>query len=364
MLLNPHRRSRAAVRRATAAVSILALGLTLSACSGEPEPIATPTVTVDSTVDPNKEQVPAPELPTTWPLTGVESDKTVDRPAVAVKIENTAAARPQSGLENADVVWETIVEFGVSRFIAVFHSDFPKEVGPVRSARPVDLRVASSLEGLFVFSGAQRGVLNLINNSSDLQAVSHDAGAAGLFRVNTRRAPHNVYGSLDAFVDQAKGKFTDSPPEQFSFAREADQAAAIADGKKTKNIALHLSPAARPQWDWHAKSSTWRRSEGGSPAQAASGDRLSATNVVVVEVETVNSAFKAQGGAPVPDNKLEGKGKAVIATGGKTLEVTWKKKNEAAPLTLVTADGEPADLAPGNTWVELVPSTTGSYTLN
>lgn len=363
MQFNSPRPSRAWARRATASVCVLALGLTLGACTDDPEPIPTPTVTVEAPVESDKEQVPEPELPTTWALTGVESDKIVDRPAVAVKIENTVAARPQSGLEDADVVWETIVEYGVSRYIGVFHSNLPEEIGPIRSARPIDLHVVSSLAGLFVFSGAQRGVVNLIGKSSDLQALSHDAGAAGLYRIGTRSAPHNVYGSLESFVDQAAGKFTQAPPEQFAFALEAEQAAAVLNGSKTSNISLRLSDAARPKWDWHAESSTWQRSEGSAPAMAASGDRLSATNVVLIEAESVDSGFKA-GQTPIPDVKLNGTGKALIATGGKTLEVTWSKQNDASPLTLQTEDGESADLAPGNTWVELIPSAGGSYTLD
>lgn len=366
MQLSSPRPSRTVLRRAAAAVSAIALALTLGACSEteEPEPIATPTVTVDATIDSDKSGIPNPDLADTWPLTGIESDKLVNRPAIAVKIENTAAARPQTGLENADVVWETVVEFGVSRYIAVYHSDYPDVIGPVRSARPIDMRVASSLDGLFVFSGAQKGVLNIINASKNLQPVSHDAGAAGLSRTSARRAPHNVIGSLDTFAKNATGKFTDSPPEQFSFARSAEKSAAVLDGTKTKNITMHMSDAVRPQWDWNADSSTWQRSEGSSPAVASSGDRLSATNVVIVEVEAFNSPFKAQGEAPVPDNKLEGEGKALIATGGKTIEATWQKKDDASPLTLVTSDGEAADLAPGNTWVELVPKPNGSYSVN
>ncbi len=362
-LMSP-RPSSAVARRAAVLVAVLALTLGIGACSAEPEAVPTPTVTVDADIDADKSGVPNPDVPDTWALTGVQSKKIKNRPAVAVKIENSPAARPQQGLEHADVVWETVVEFGVSRYIAVYHSNLPQEIGPVRSVRPVDLRVVSSLDGMFVFSGAQKGVLKLINSNEHLQPVSHNAGAAGLYRTGARRAPHNVYGSLESFVGQAKGKFKDSPQEQFSFAREAEDAAAVLDGKKTNNIAMNMSPAVRPQWDWNSKSSTWQRSEGTSPAIAASGERLSATNVVIIDVESFNSKFKAQGEAPVPDNKLEGKGNGVVATGGKTIAVTWKKKNSAAPLKLFTEDGEPADLAPGNTWVELVPSQGGSYTLN
>lgn len=348
--------------RSAALVLVLGLTLPLAACSDEPEALPTPTVTVDPEVDADKDAVPEPELPTVWPLTGVEVKKVADRPALAVKIENTAAARPQSGLEDADVVWETIVEFQVSRFIAVYQSQIPGEVGPVRSVRPIDLRVVPPLNGLFVFSGAQAGVVRLINGASGLQPISNDDGAAGLYRVGSRRAPHNVYGSLETVLKSADSKHSEAPSEQFAFALEADKAVAVLDGKDTSLLKLTMSSASNPSWQWNAEESAWMRSERAGPAMAASGKQLSAANVVVIQAKEFNSRFKAQAGVPVPDLELEGSGKALIATGGKTVVATWEKKDDASPLTLVTKDGEPALLAPGNTWVELMPMPAGSYT--
>lgn len=353
-------RSIRAVRSA-ALLLVLALTLPLAACSEEPESLPTPTVTVDPEIAADKNAVPEPELPTVWPLTGVETKKVADRPALAVKIENSVAARPQSGLEHADVVWETIVEFQVSRFIAVYQSQIPDAVGPVRSARPIDLRVVPPLNGLFVFSGAQAGVVRLINGTSELQPISNNDGAAGLYRVGSRRAPHNVYGSLETVLKSADSKHSEAPTEQFAFALEADKAVAVLDGEDTSQLSLRMSSAANPSWRWDAKASAWMRSEGASPAMAASGQQLSATNVVVIQTKQFNSKFKAQAGVPVPDLELKGSGKALIATGGKTVTATWKKKDDASPLTLETNDGEPALLAPGNTWVELMPMPGGSY---
>ena len=77
------------------------------------------------------------------------------RPALAVKIENSVDARPQSGLNAADVVWEEVVEGGITRFVAVYHSTLPPEIGPIRSVRPMDAAIAGPLHGLFAFSGGQ-----------------------------------------------------------------------------------------------------------------------------------------------------------------------------------------------------------------
>lgn len=352
--------ARTRMRGSLALVTSATLALGLTACSGS-EPVPTPTVTVDPNIDADKTAAPEPVVPVVWPLTGVAIDEVPARPAIAVKVENTAAARPQSGLEDADVVWETIVEYEVSRFIAVFNSSFPKEVGPVRSARPVDLRVVTPFDPLFVFSGAQKRMVQRIAKS-DVQAISHDSGAPGMSRSSARRAPHNVYANLATIAKAADKKHSEAPAQQFTFADDAAQASAAASGKATKTLDLSLSAAAKPSWTW--SKGAWKRSEGSAKAMNAKGDQLQAVNVVVVEVKQIDSGLNAQGGTMVPDNVLEGKGKALVATGGKTLEAVWVKKDKDAPLTLETKDGEPVDLAPGNTWVELMPKGKGSYNLS
>jgi len=97
---------------------------------------------------------------------------------------------------------------------------------------------------------------------------------------------------------------------------------------------------------------------------SSSGERLAATNVVVIVVESYDSGFDAQEGAPVPDLRLEGSGEGFVATGGSTLPVTWSKASMDDPLVITGPDGAVATLAPGNTWVELVPLGTGSSTVS
>ncbi|MDD9207632.1 DUF3048 C-terminal domain-containing protein, partial [Georgenia sp. 10Sc9-8] len=124
---------------------------------------------------------------------------------------------------------------------------------------------------------------------------------------------------------------------------------------------VRLSSLGRPTWEWEPESGTWLRSEGTTPATDASGSRLSAKNVVVVEVPTFDSGYDAQGGEPVPGLELEGRGPALLASGGRTLEVEWTKESTTDPLLLETEDGAAAELVPGSTWVELMPADGGSY---
>ncbi|MET0787806.1 MAG: DUF3048 domain-containing protein [Cellulomonas sp.] len=350
--------------RGTAAALLAGLALALAACSpSTPSPAQStpPPVTQGTTIDPDKGAAPAPAVPPTWPLTGIPGEPAV-RPALAVKIENTAVARPQTGLEQADVVWETIVEFDVSRFIAVYHSQVPAEVGPIRSVRPMDPLILAPMHGLLAFSGGQPGILDLVA-ASGVQMISHDAGAPGMYRTKDRAAPHNVYGNPTTFWGLADADHQASPGEQFTFARSADRAAAVVAGAPTSTLTFRLSPAASPTWTWDPASGTWLRSEGAAPATARSGARLSAVNVVSITAPHPNTGYAAQGGAPVPTYELVGSGEGIVATGGKTLAVTWRKDAQEAPMRLFTADGKPADLAPGNTWVELVPAGTGSVAL-
>lgn len=346
-------------RLARPAVGVVAATL-LAGCTQTPVPV--PAETITPTVITDKTAPPDPVVPTVWPLTGLEGD-VVERPAVAVKIENTSQARPQTGLENADVVWEEIVEFGVSRLVAVYHSDLPPEIGPIRSIRPVDAKIASPLGGLLAFSGGQDGIVNYLAQTP-LQLMSEDAGDPGFYRIRARSAPHNVYGSLETFLEQADAEHTSPPPGQFEFAARPGRSAAELQGTAASQIRLALAPGVAPRWTWSGERQRWLRSEVSGPAVSAAGERLSAVNVVVLEAVSYDSGYDAQLGEPVPDLRLEGSGSGLVATGGKTVPVTWTKPTRGSPVELTGPDGTVATLAPGNTWVELVPLPDGAVTVS
>jgi hypothetical protein len=294
-----------------------------------------------------------------WPLTGLESGQVAPHPALAVKIENSITARPQTGLNAADMVWEEVVEGGITRFVAVYHSTLPREIGPVRSVRPMDPAIAAPLRGLLAFSGGQGPFVEAVSEAG-LQAVSNDAGAAGFYRVKTRSAPHNVYADPATFLAQADAAHQAAPAPQFEFATQGQQPAAVASGTPAAVLELKLSGVSHPHWTWSQPDGAWLRSEGSTPAVGADGAPLRATNVVVLRVAIDNSTgFTDPIGNPVPETQMVGSGEALVATGGQTVAATWTKTSVTAPLVLTGGVGSTVTLAPGNTWIELVPTGSG-----
>lgn len=344
---------RGARRRLTAA---LLMGLALSvttACGPEaaPEPAAAGGTPTAST----------PPPPVRWPLTGVDSaGADVDRPALAVKVENSVAARPQTGLDAADVVWEEIVEGGISRYVAVYHSTLPAAVGPVRSVRPMDPAIAGPLRGLFAFSGGQAPFVEA-TGAAGLQVLK--PGAPGFYRVDERVAPHNTYADPAALLAQADAGHAAAPPAQFVVAGPGEQPTAVTAGTPAGVLDLRLSRIATPRWTWSQPDGAWLRAEGTTPAVGADGAPLRAANVVVLRVDVVDTRFVDSAGNPVPETVLVGGGEALVATGGRTVPATWRKGSVGDPVALTGADGQPVRLAAGTTWVELVPRATGSVTV-
>ena len=358
---------RTSRRRLGAALLVGAVRTTLVACSTSPE-TASSTRTATTTTPrpsptPSPTPTPTPEpQPVLWPLTGVEAPGPVTGPALAVKIENSVDARPQTGLNAADQVWEQVVEGGISRFVAVFHSAVPPAIGPVRSIRPMDGGIAGPLHGLLAFSGGQGPFIDSAA-AAGLQIVSHDNGAGGFYRTSGRAAPHNIYADPHALLAQADAAHQAPPPAQFVIAGAGQQPTAVAAGSPATVVDLFLSHVSQPRWTWSAPDGRWIRAERGVPALDADGIPLRAVNVVVLRVDVVTTPFTDAAGNHVPETVMVGSGEALIATGGHTVTATWSKASVTAPVVLTGADGQPLRLAPGNTWIELVPKGTGSVTV-
>src|SRR5665647_3543116 len=139
-------------------------------------------------------------------------------------------------------------------------------------------------------------------------------------------------------------------------------AASIAADEPSERSQRPLA-ASHPSWGRDAASGRWLRSEGSSAAMDAAGAQLGAVNVVSITAPHPPSGFGAQNNASVPTYELVGEGDAVVATGGMTIAGRWRKAASDAPMLLFGADGQPLALAPGNTWVELVPAGQGSLTI-
>ncbi len=345
------------VRRGSIAATLLGLTALIAACS--PTGVAIPPAEVitesESLTPVDKTTAPPPEIDDAWPLTGSTEDVT-DRVVMSIKVENSAQSRPQTGLQEADLVWEQMIEGGYTRFVAMYQSQVPDVVGPIRSMRPMDIPVASPFGGQLIFSGAQQGFLNLAN-ASNLQILTHDNGNAGFSRGADRPAPHNVYGDTSTFLDQASGDA--DVPDAFDFAPEPEFASAVMDGEEASRIEVNF-PSTEPRWDWDSDSGTWLRSEGAEAATTTDSGRIGAVNVLVLRMEVRNTEYRDPSGAPVPETIVAGSGQALIATGGQVITGEWTKGEEDEVIRLRDEDGQDIYLAAGNTWIEMLPTDDAS----
>ncbi len=338
-MIPPARRARRAARARAGVVVVATAALTLSAvaCGSEkgseaaPKRRARPAATSTT--------APAP----TAPLTGLPDPggESAGRPALSVKVENTPAARPQAGIDVADVVWEEVVEGGITRFLVMYNSHVPEVVGPVRSVRLTDPAIVWPVGGIFGFSGGARPAVQAMGQAPVLLVDESRAGPA-MFRDRSKRAPHNLFGrGAELF---AKGGEPVPPPPLFEY-RGADDDVA---GTAVSAVRVGFVGPYAVTYTWDATAGAWTRSMAGEPFVAASGAVIAPANVVVMSIRYAGGA-----GAQGAEGQLVGEGQVRVFTGGKVVDGRWVRPDRGRPAQLVDADGAPIRLAPGPTWVEL-----------
>ncbi|MEY3624832.1 MAG: hypothetical protein RL696_213 [Actinomycetota bacterium] len=331
--------------------------LVLTGCSA-PEPA--PTATASPTATVTEEPTPEPVF-LTAPLTGVAylegTNPYLLLPAVSAKIDNTYNGRPQLALNDADVVYVTRVEGGMTRLLPVWHSRMPESIGPVRSVRPVDASVIDPYSGVFVYSGGQSPFKNaardtgLVMSDEDTEQ-SNDT----YYREKSRVAPWNLFFRAQKL--QALHPEQALPQAGFEFAAVPS---AVSLGTAVTEFEVKY-PQLRSTWKpgtasfpWGASSEpAWIRWMDGSEHLQEGGDQVVAKNVVVMEVEHDLSFVDPKYGA-IPKAKLiENQGVAHVFSDGFYLRGTWSKAGSDAPIKLSLESGEPLKLAIGNTWVEMM----------
>ena len=292
--------------------------------------------------------------PTVWPLTGqpAPAGAPVRRPALVVKIDNGPPARPQSGLNQADVVVEEQVEGGVTRFFSVFHSTDADPVGPVRSARTTDIQLVSAMNRpLFAYAGTNATFQRLVN-AAPLVDVGYDAASGDYSRRRDRPAPYNLYSSTAALFRRAPAG-AGPPPALFTF-RPAGTAA---DGAAANRLHLEFRNAARittaVDYAWDGAAGVWRRSQAGAAHVDATGAQVGPRNVVVQFVNYRDTGQRDQANSPVPEAVLVGQGEAWVLSDGKIVRGTWSKPSPSSVTTYSDSQSRPIALTPGQTWVEL-----------
>jgi hypothetical protein len=295
----------------------------------------------------------------TLPLLGTPGE-VPPRAALAVKIENTGRGRPQAGLNEADVVFEEQVEGRLTRLLAVYQSQDPETVGPVRSARTTDLTLLAELgRPLFAWSGANRTVRELVE-AADVVDVGAAAAADAYRRDPDRRAPYDLFASPADL--RAAGGTEDAaacaavPPALFAYRDPGTTLAGPGVVDATGYGITGLATSVR--WDWDAASG-WVRTQDGTPHVDADGTRVAVPNVIIRSTPYHDSGQRDSTGAVVPEAETIGEGDAWLLSDGRVQEGRWQKASADAPTTYTASDGSPMLLTPGRTWVEVVPPGSG-----
>jgi hypothetical protein len=280
------------------------------------------------------------------PLTGVlSSEGTPARPVLAIKIEEAPDARPQAGLDAADIVVEQPVEGNVTRLIAIFHCRDSERVGPVRSARFMDAAFLPQFGSpLFGYAGGAEQTTSRIQQSNVVD-LSYTIAVSAYERDPSREAPHNLYTSTGALYEAA-GDQGGSPVPAFTYTRKAGR------GTRASSIELPYNPLiADISWEWDPGEKRWLRSVGGEPAVLEDGSQISARNVVVLEARQQPTDIVDASGTRSYEVIVIGSGKAYVFRNGRMIQGTWSKESPEDPLTLARSNGQDIGLAPGNTWV-------------
>ncbi|MGQ0743555.1 MAG: DUF3048 domain-containing protein [Acidimicrobiales bacterium] len=295
------------------------------------------------------------EAPTTtvtserYPLTGqpATDERARERPALAVKIDNIAAARPQAGLDAADVIYEELAEGGLTRFVAVFHSTDAALIGPVRSVRPSDLDIVAPLDPLFAYSGGAPAVLAMLP-SARLTDVGFDRSTPAYTRRPDRRSPQNLYSSTARLYSESSG--APSPPGPLAEFTDPGQPFAASGAARAGILTLAAGPTVRADYAWDPVDLRWKRFTDGAPHLLESGRQIAPANVIVQFTEY--SPFLAD--AKVSVAEVVGSGQAWILSGGMVARGGWSKSSPTAVTRFSDAGGAPIRLAPGPTLIHLV----------
>jgi hypothetical protein len=356
------------------AIAVLALtALVLSGCA-KPNPVVT------------TKPKPKPSLAVieyqTAPLTGFTYVKgapetvSLGLPPVSCKIDNAAAGRPQYNLNKTDMVFVEMVEGGLTRLVATWHSQAVDKVGPVRSIRPMDADIVAPYGGVFCFSGGLSQFVAMMRETGLYMAdetSERDAAEDSFSRTKEKSAPHNLVVNMALLQSQhadrggAGAMFTYSEyiPESQRYVPDPKTVKEFEEfhvyrrtlitGTPTIDVTVKY-PMATSYWAGDGAGNMLRTQDKAPHLDAVTNEQVRAKNVVVMQVEIDNTYGQ------IPKTVMVSSGAAWVFQDGKRFEGTWSKPTQASPIELLDGAGVPIKLAPGNTWVELMP-TRGTITI-
>ena len=290
------------------------------------------------------------------PLTGVEvkNEAATTKPITAIMIENSPDARPQSGLKQAEVVYEAVTEGGITRFMALYQQNKPTLIGPVRSVRIYDLDWLAPWNASLAHVGGSAAALKEVRNGR-YRDIDQFFNGTYYWRTTDRFAPHNVYTSFAKLSSLNKSKgYTASHPKPLLHATVKPAATLNAT-----RITIHVSGATYDSaYGYDKTTRTYRRSEGGAPHVDREKGRITPT-VIIAMYANAHQVYQDTWREII---KTSGSGKAVVFQYGTATAVTWHKSGHSGQLSFTDKDGKPFALARGQTWITALINGQGRAT--
>ncbi|MDF1618180.1 DUF3048 domain-containing protein [Petrocella sp. FN5] len=295
------------------------------------------------------------------PLTGLYIDEDViDRRPVGIVISNIHNAIPQIGIEEADIIYETLVEGGITRLFAVYQDFTGEKIGPVRSARHYYLDFAFDFDAIFVHIGGSPQAYNAIRN---LRSPSLDGMSSGVaYKDSSRRSPHSTYATKERIMKtwEQKGYRTDKDPSfinKFDFSEEIK----LMEPEKVEKVILDFSNYHYAWFDYDPETMVYKRYQylnykktgTGEHIDDGTGQQLTFDNIII---QLANIWTIKGDSAGRMDMNLLTEGEGYYLTRGEMVPITWIKKGHNEPTKYFDAKGEPLIMYPGKTWISVFPT--------
>lgn len=340
------------MKKWTIAIIVLLLAIGAGAVywmmQNEPEP--EPENGQEEPADPGEE----PGAQAFAPYTGLtEGGPFTSRQVLAV-INNHPDARPQTGLNEADIVFEFIAEYNITRFAALYQSTFPEEIGPIRSARDYFVKLAAAYDAFFVAHGYSPEALAMLDSGmvDHINGIDYDGS---LFQRSTDRvAPHNSYITYENI--KIGMEMTDASPDYsvkapYAFFKGAGNGK-ISEQASTLEVRYGQDPNFASSFTYDAIAQRYKRSSGGLPTvDKETLQQAEVANVLVFEAD--HETIDAKGRQSID---LESGGEALLFQSGGVREIEWISQGG---MLIPTSEGETVELVPGKTWIHIVPTNPG-----
>lgn len=272
-------------------------------------------------------------------LTGEEvSEEASEKPILAVMIENSEEARPQTGLDAAGIVFETVTEAGITRYLALYQTDKPEEVGPVRSVRPAFVDWLMGFDAAVAHVGGSEQALQMLEDR-EAKSLNQFYNDGPYYRRNNREAPHNMYARVNDLValQLDKGYKTSDFDE---IPRSDDAVTAFPQAAK---ITLRFSqPIFTAAFTYDAASNRYLRNLAGAPhVDEASGKQITVKNLIVLRGDIQSGAL--------------GSGQGQVFKDGQVIPVSWRQDEYSDRIKITDASGAEVALNRGDSWIAMVP---------